>query len=176
MKIKVIPKIKRAVLIKNKSFNKNIENVPTGMVGLYYFYENEELVYIGRAVCVRGRLQHHFSVKGIIAQRQIDPARITKILAIDGNYDDEIEEIKKYRPKWNVDYNEKYFNEDIELCMECSKRHHYNFECEEKKQIVPRLLEKMREGARRYEREQEEKRKKRKGILNKITQAMKCWF
>ncbi len=162
----------KAIIIKNKNFRENIENFPTGIIGLYYFYVGDELIYIGRAQGVRERLCGHFSFRGRFSQRHIDYDKIDKILVIEGDYDDEEKEIQKYNPRWNLNHNNHQKEIKDFFCIHCLKRHE-----SEDQQDCPvylkrngtllermKLMTKLKDGEERI------------AEMDNIIIAMKTWF
>ena len=49
------------IKIKKYKINEWKERIDNNITGLYYFYIDKEIVYIGKAKNIRQRLLHHFS-------------------------------------------------------------------------------------------------------------------
>ena len=112
-----------------------ISKIPYRSSGLYYFYIDDEIVYIGKAVGIRQRITTHFNENCALTHRQIDYSKITKIRITFGNCEYEREEILKHRPRWNIKDNPFYKVEKNQVCSYCGKRHSIDFECDFQKFI-----------------------------------------
>lgn len=122
------------------------EKAPPHISGLYYFFIDKEIVYVGRAKDVRSRLFGHWDNPWY--QTQINTAVITNICVIEGLYDEEAKVIKNLKPRWNVNHNPGGFNEKNILCMDCGKRHDVEIECEERKNAWMNLARAMAKARR----------------------------
>lgn len=111
---------------------KDLRKFPSNICGLYYFYIKEKIVYIGRAIDIRQRLNNHFDPRKKHLQPQINYDKITKIKVVEGKYDDEDIEIDNYKPKWNRIGNYTFKRDDDLLCSFCNQRHgEHNKKCED---------------------------------------------
>ena len=101
--------------------------------GLYYLIAKNEIAYIGRARNVLHRFNMYFISKNIrFTQPHIVPDKITKMIVDTEGYDNEEEEIEKFKPKWNISNNDEFKPHDLVYCDFCRKRHHPNDpECED---------------------------------------------
>ncbi len=100
--------------IKNKSFD-----ILPKTAGVYLFYENKEIIYIGKAINIKDRVKNHFHQPSYRDNLFIE--KVNKIGFIDT--DSEIEAlileaslIRKYQPKFNVVWKDgkNYFYVAIE--------------------------------------------------------------
>ena len=120
------------------------EQLPNHIYGLYYFYVEEQIVYIGKSINVRQRLCTHFDDTYKHEHHLIDYDKITKIRVVEGIYSQEIEEISKHKPKWNVNHHNGYIEKkDNVMCYYCEKRHDPSIECEIQKKLFISMIEKM---------------------------------
>ena len=90
---------------------KNLKTLPTTS-GIYLFYNSKkELIYVGKATNLKSRVRSYFSGKRTSRpiEQMIDQVKNIKTIQTDsaleaiileGNY------IKKYRPKYNIDWKD----------------------------------------------------------------------
>jgi len=105
------------------------KHITSKQSGIYYFYINDEIVYVGRARDLRMRMCGHFDIGHKWDQPHIDHSKITHVSFVIGEYDNEREEIKKYKPRWNILHNNRKLDLSDNLCSYCFKRHHPEEEC-----------------------------------------------
>lgn len=103
--------------------------IPNGMSGIYFFYdENNKLLYIGKALNIRNRINQHnsyFSENHLHYKFK----EFVKYIGVRYENNDKLEQlekrlIKKYRPPLNVSYNEKH-----------TERYSEKYKTEEEKRI-----------------------------------------
>ena len=119
------------ILIFNRDNWQNCKELRTN--GLYYLIAKDEIVYIGRARNVLHRFNMYFISTTIrFVQPHIVPGKITRMVVDTEGYENEVEEIEKFKPKWNISNNDEFKPHDLVYCTFCRKRHNPNDdECED---------------------------------------------
>ena len=106
--------------MKVTDINNFEKDVKPNIIGLYYFYKVNELVYIGHSLDIRARMFKYRNIRNF--QSQVHFEEVTRIVIRKGQewYDREAEEIEIHKPKWNIEGNPEY-NPADEYCYICKR-------------------------------------------------------
>lgn len=93
-----------------------IEELPSQLSGLYYFYVGNEIIYIGQSIDIKKRLIHHFSKE--FSQHPLINYELVEFIIIRNKYGEEEQEINKYQPTGNIQFNPNSIN-NLNVCDGC---------------------------------------------------------